>query len=198
MRPIQRVSCRQGLAMVFNFELGKWPEFFSGLDGEKWQKLKNDLLSLMMNQKDMLFKKQVDPDGSPWKPLKQSTINRKNKKNAAVMRANERRGSKYKGHSILSDTGTLKNSIIAGGRGAIRSTSNNEVVLGTNIEYAAIHNFGGEIDHPGTDNGFGMGIKIKPHIIVMPARPFMGIGKIDEEEIVDKITAHLDRESGFK
>ena len=44
------------------------------------------------------------------------------------------------------------------------------VSLGTATKYAAAHQFGMTIKHPGTHNGFGRGIPIPPHDIKMPKR----------------------------
>ena len=37
-------------------------------------------------------------------------------------------------------------------------------------KYGRIHQYGGVINHPGTSDGFGRGIKIPPHKINMPKR----------------------------
>jgi phage gpG-like protein len=83
---------------------------------------------------------------------------------------------------ILRKTGTLKNSIgpdnpdgSPGKEGYVRfegDFKNAVVKVGTNVAYARIHNEGGTIQHPGTDNGFGRGIKIKAHAIRIPKRNF--------------------------
>ena len=51
--------------------------------------------------------------------------------------------------------------------------------VGTLVAYAKIHNEGGVIMHPGTDNGFGRGIKIKAHPITIPKRNFTDWNEID-------------------
>ena len=55
------------------------------------------------------------------------------------------------------------------------------VKVGTNLRYAAIHDQGGTINHPGTDNGFGKGIKIPPYKIHMPRRNFSEWNSTDEK-----------------
>jgi phage gpG-like protein len=48
--------------------------------------------------------------------------------------------------------------------------------------YQWIHQTGGVINHPGTQNGFGRGIEIPPHMIPIPARPYA----VWNEELVGK------------
>jgi phage gpG-like protein len=47
------------------------------------------------------------------------------------------------------------------------------VSLGTQTKYARIHQYGGIIKNPGTNNGFGRGIKIPAYDIRMPKRLFV-------------------------
>lgn len=72
------------------------------------------------------FRKQQDPYGAAWAPLKRDRA--RNKKAA------KKNGKSSKG-KILRDTGRLANSIT--GR-----ASSNQVVVGTNVEYAAYHQYG--------------------------------------------------------
>lgn len=91
---------------------------------------------------------------------------------------------------ILSDTGTLRKSIgpETDGKnpkrniGTILKMKDDLVTIGTTIAYAKIHNDGGIVKHPGTDNGFGMGIKIRPHNIPIPKRNFSDITAQDRAE----------------
>lgn len=83
---------------------------------------------------------------------------------------------------ILRKTGTLKNSIapdnatgVAGKDGYVvfgGDFKSAVVRVGTNVKYARIHNEGGTIQIPATDNGFGKGIKIKAHSVNIPRRNF--------------------------
>jgi len=70
------------------------------------------------------FRESKDPYGKPWQKLKASTI------------ARRRKGSSQP----LLDTGRLRNSI------SFRLIGNG-VEVGTNVRYAAIHQFGGAIDY---------------------------------------------------
>jgi phage virion morphogenesis protein len=75
-----------------------------------------------------------------------------------------------------------------------------DVQVGTNVIYGRIHQKGGTIKHPGGTAFFigkdGMAVfmsnsngwasyapRTRPHDIPMPARPYLGLSKADEEEI---------------
>ena len=84
------------------------------------------------------------------------------------------------------DSGTLARSIIVTQKGPLH------VQVSANAPYAAIHEFGGTINHPGgtsyfIDEATGLAVfvpdssvlslylpRTKPHTITMPERPFMG------------------------
>ena len=74
------------------------------------------------------------------------------------------------------------------------STTGDNVVLGTNVEYAAIHNYGGTIVPKNGKvlafPGLG-GVTIFAKKVVIPARPFMGFGAQDSADIDEKIEAVL-------
>lgn len=72
------------------------------------------------------------------------------------------KGKKKSGKTLSGQTGNLKKSITV-------NAGISEVVYGSNLEYAAIHQFGGtpELAHNKT----------------MPARPFIGISEEDDKEI---------------
>ncbi len=75
------------------------------------------------------FEQQADPWGKSWQGLKASTLRKRRKAG--------------KGAQILRDTGRLMNSIA-------HTAGDSEVVIGsTNVEYAAIHQFGGAIQRKG-------------------------------------------------
>jgi len=80
------------------------------------------------------------------------------------------------GGKTLNDTGRLKNSFTI-------SATPNSVTVGTNVEYAAIHQFGGVINAKSSKGlRFKAGDKwVKKQSVTMPARPFFPIdenGKI--------------------
>lgn len=115
------------------------------------------------------FDAESAPDSKPWAPLAPSTLRQKRKEGYA--------------DTILQRTRNLRDSIHA--RSDYRSAT-----AGTNEEYAAIHQFGGEIDIPARAAAAGFG-SISAHTITIPARPFLGFGPGDEDEIVDIIRRHL-------
>ncbi len=90
-----------------------------------------------------------------WKPLAPSTLRQKAKRG-------------YR--KILVSTGELRNSIEARPEG-------NSIVISSNKEYAAIHNFGGKAG--------------KNRSVTIPARPFLVIQKETLEEVLELITDNL-------
>jgi HK97 gp10 family phage protein len=90
--------------------------------------------------------------------------------------------------------GQLRRSLIT--QTTIRTATRVEVAVATNVPYARIHEYGGEIKHPGgtpyvpwggaggpfggavkflkKDGSYPAGVRFtKPHIIKMPARPYL-------------------------
>ena len=86
----------------------------------------------MKKEVDMRFRNEVDTDGRPWKRLKGSSII--SRYNSGLKKKRGKRAVKGRSR-ILSNTGRLRNSIRA------RNTRT-EAIVGTNIKYAAVHNFG--------------------------------------------------------
>lgn len=131
-----------------------------------------------------------------WKPLAESTKKRYAKKGISPLKP------------TLRVTGDLERSIDIHG-------ANGEINIVVKNPYAAIHQFGGKINHPGgTAYGFDkkddygklrflsssqkMNTKrylyvgdTKPHIIEIPARPYVVIHDEDIEEIQDVIVDDL-------
>lgn len=132
---------------------------------------------LMLRSVDKNFRAQGRPN--KWKPLKQTTIDRRRK---------EGRGAK-----ILQDNGRLKQSIVY-------KASNNDVEIGTNVEYARIHNEGGTVRIPAmtirpknasvlhwVQNGkdvFAKKADIPARTVNMPKRTFLMFQQEDKENIV--------------
>lgn len=128
------------------------------------------IASDIQTNRGLLFDAEGNYNGhTKWKDLA-SGLNKKTAANGLQVR------------QILRRKGTLKNSIApsshsgtAGPQGYVRTEgdySNPVVTVGTNVKYARIHNEGGIINHPGSNNGFGRGIKIPAHKIPMPKRNF--------------------------
>lgn len=115
------------------------------------------------------FTDQAAPDGTPWKPLAWSTIVARMggmKKFARKMRSRIRRSGRggspgSRGVQILRDDGFLLGSVSSlSAVGSIGHVTRDEATLGSNLVYAAIHQFGGMA---------GRGHKTK-----IPARPYIG------------------------
>lgn len=138
------------------------------------------------------FETESGPGGQPWTPS---------------ARAREENGQ------TLTDTGRLRASIT-------REVSADALAIGTNVVYAAIHQFGGTIQHPartvtlyrhvkGRMDRFGDWRFVKrrnanyaedhqvgPYSVAMPARPFLGIDAADETAIAEIAADWLGRTAG--
>lgn len=95
------------------------------------------------------FRDGEGPDGEPWD---------------ASLRAKEEEGQ------TLVDTARLRNSIG-------HAVTDDVVLVGTAVEYAAIHQYGGK-----TGRG---------HAVTMPARPYLGLSQEDAKEVQSLLAQHL-------
>lgn len=102
--------------------------------------------------------KNVDPTGKPWVTLQPWYQKAKKKRQNQIL--------SLEGH--LADS--ITHDVIDG----------HTAVVGTNVPYAAIHQFGGVV---GKGSPFG-GKEIK-------ARPFLGISNHDKENILDTVLDHM-------
>ncbi|PZO64594.1 MAG: phage virion morphogenesis protein [Paracoccus denitrificans] len=139
------------------------------------------------------FRSQTAPDGTPWTPLRPATIKARLRSGRAAI-------------SILRETGALVGSIS-------HAATNDDVQIGSTSEYAAIHQLGGNIDMParrqtlyfqklkkGAGRRFAKKHKAtstqdvdrKAHSITIPARPFLGISKQDQQDIFEAAEGWLD------
>jgi phage virion morphogenesis protein len=128
---------------------------------------------LLVTLTDLCFRDETSPWGDKWDSLKESTL------------ARRRKGGE--GARILRDTGRLAASFNY-------KASSSQVVVGTNVEYAATHQFGAE------KGAFG---KNKRGIMIpwgkIPARPFLPIrpdGRVDLpqdtfDDILDTFQRHI-------
>lgn len=174
--------------MKLEFKTEVLKEFKDLFEGSRYESLKSSILTIILRQKDLLFKNSVDPDGKKWEPLAPLTIKSKIRKNAKIT-SDKKKQKKFK---ILVDTGNLKNSLtVQGGQESIQETSGDEIVVGTNVEYAAIHNFGGSIQKKNAVEF----TEREENMIFIPARPFIGIGVQDENQIAEKISSYIDKYS---
>ncbi|MDE5831726.1 MAG: phage virion morphogenesis protein [Desulfovibrio sp.] len=108
------------------------------------------------------FVEEKDPQGNPWKKSG---------------RATEQSGQ------TLSDTGRLRKSVTY-------AASANKVVVGTNLKYARIHQFGGTIK---AKNGKSLKFKgrggedVFVKAVNIPARPYIGVSADDMKEVRETI-----------
>lgn len=174
------------MKLEFKTELsGDFKDLF---EGSRYESLKSSILAIILRQKDLLFRNSVDPDGNPWQPLSNRTVKSKISKNAKIT-SDKKKQKKFK---ILVDTSNLKNSLtVQSGQNSIQETSGDEIVVGTNVEYAAIHNFGGTIQKKNAVDF----TEREQSLIYIPARPFIGIGAQDENQVAEKIQSYIDKYS---
>lgn len=143
----------------------------------------------LVTEVDLGFRNQRDPWGTPWEKLKPSTL------------ARRRQGKGPGGVKILRDSGVLANA--QNWRASVQADATS-VRLGTNVEYAAIHQFGGDIQRAAragtiyykydkrtnevgnrfvkkSRSNFAQSITIGAHTIHIPPRPFLPIrnGAVD-------------------
>lgn len=124
------------------------------------------------------FDKQSSPDGTPWQKLSAATLmmtlgTKRTSTSGRISRPylNKRgalsaKGRTYlQGKRILIESNDLRNSIR-------HQADSHSVTIGTDIPYAAIHQFGGMA---------GRGRKVK-----IPARPYLAVNRGKELELADK------------
>lgn len=138
------------------------------------------------------FRSEQDPEGKAWAPL-----------SAAYRR-------QKKGPKILTESGRLRQI-------AYRASAQG-LTVGTNVRYAAIHQFGGEVKLPERTQVLAfkksgrfmsrraaskaknpVKVAFVQHLartIKIPARPFLGTSEADDREIVDLMRDHLERALG--
>jgi len=118
----------------------------------------------------MRFVTQTDPDGAAWRALN-------------TQYAETKRNSR-----ILTESGRLRDSINS-------QAGAKEVRVGTNVIYAAIHQFGGTIRPKSASHlRFRIGdALVTVASVTLPDRPFLGISGDDETMIAETIFDFLDR-----
>lgn len=109
------------------------------------------------------FETNVDPEGEPWEPSASAWNNS----------TSEERGRTLVGRGHLRDSIT-------------HQVSGDEVAIGTNVVYGAIHQFGGKIEpKAGSHLVFKIGgAFIKVSSVELPARPYLGLSGDDREEVL--------------
>jgi phage virion morphogenesis protein len=116
----------------------------------------------MKNQTKDRFQEGVSPEGEAWKPIDYTR------------RDSRGRPRKGKARPLL-DTGRLRKSISV-------SASDFDVHVGSNVEYARIHQLGGQA---------GRGLRV-----TIPARPYLGLNEEDIEEIKALVREHMEGSFG--
>ena len=122
------------------------------------------------------------PDGTEWKPVSRPSAT-KERRNA------QGRNKKYKSKpKPLNDTGRLKSSIHY-------LVGPSSVVVGTKLKYAAIHQFGGDINVTPKMRAYlhsqGIHLRKTTQKIHIPARPFIGVSDKDMAAIKMMMQRHL-------
>ena len=107
----------------------------------------------MKKESDLNFRNSKGPDGVKWKEL--STLTKTLRKNG--------------GEKPLLDTGmNLKRNIHP-------YSTNTQAIIGTNVKFAPIHQFGGTIK-PRKGKALKFGKNIRTSVII-PARPYLGVNQ---------------------
>ncbi|WP_440410627.1 phage virion morphogenesis protein [Neorhizobium petrolearium] len=139
----------------------------------------------MLTSTQRRFERETGPDGQKWKPLARRTAMQKIR--------GKRRGTA----NMLRVTVRLYSSLVA-------HSDDRSAEVGTNVEYAGPHQFGGEITQyarsqrasfkrirkryrfvrPGTKGAEQRNITIGEHRIKIPARPYLGFNEQDRTELV--------------
>lgn len=159
-----------------------------------------DISGYMLFSTQRRFETETDPDGQKWQSL--------SKRTAAARVGRRRRGA----DNILRLTTRLYRSLTA-----VSDATSAQV--GTNVEYAAIHQFGGVLPvperqgrvtfkairgkrgvrfvKPGTKGATEQDVTIRAHSIRMPARAYLGINDSDRIEIETIAAESLRQETGL-
>lgn len=143
-----------GVSISFRLDMTKPLDMLARLEHFNARAMFDDIGGYLDSEATNRFVTSKDPFGQRWEPSQRA---------------------KNTGGKTLLDYGHLRDSVthqvFIDGRG---------VEHGSDLEYSAIHQFGGETGHP---NGR----------FTMTARPFIGIGPADETEIDNIVEDHLER-----
>lgn len=119
-----------------------------------------DVGEYLLQSTQQRFIDQQAPDGSPWAQLSSTTIELKQNRGKRLDR-------------ILTESSTLADSLNY-------QLTKDSLTLGSNMEYAAMHQFGG-VTSPNS---------MMPNSEI-PDRPFLGIAFFERAKIVDILNEHL-------
>lgn len=118
------------------------------------------IADLMRSDAVLAFETETGPDGKRWKASQRAISD---------------------GGLTLTDSGNLRQSIVA-------ASDARSAIIGTNLIYAAIHQFGGPVR--GRQSSRNQNV---PRARVMPARPFLGFSPTTVEAIEDVLGRHITR-----
>ena len=133
--------------------------------GENLAPAMDEIGNMLVNSVLSRFQTRNGPDGKPWKPSIRALT---------------------EGGVTLTDRGHLRDSIT-------HRTGPDSVEVGTNLTYAAIHQFGGTIKAK-TARGLKFRIGDRwstKQSVDIPARPFLGLDAGDRDEITEILRDHL-------
>lgn len=158
------------------------------------------LSEIMIDASARAFASTSDPaTGAQWKPLSSSRQRQRAKKGRSVA-------------NILQDSGLLVGSITeASGELAVREIGPDHALVGTNVPYAAAHQFGATIQRQAAPvtvrlhevNGRTQFAEAghervrvvdtirNAYTITIPARPFIGVSSTDIQDMLDVIARHI-------
>ena len=139
------------------------------------------------------------PDGIPWKRLAKPRSRPRDKR--AKMPGDAQRP--------LRDTDKLMGSFSAGHEGHVENITGSTLMWGTNLVYAAPHQFGHTFNRPEKtrkkpwvfmgDSGLPVFTrKIKAHQQTIPPRPFVGLNDQLTEDIGSLVADEIEKQLGFK
>lgn len=158
------------------------------------------LSEIMLDASARAFQDNADPaTGAPWKPLSASRQRQRAKKDRSIA-------------NMLQDSGLLVGSTARPpGQGAVREIGPDHALVGTNVPYAAAHQFGAVIRREAAP----MTVRLRKwkgriefakakhkrvrivdtirraHAVTIPARPFIGVGPTDIEAMLETIARHI-------
>ncbi len=167
-------------------------EAITGLDHDGVSLMLSDIGEYLVRATRARARHQVSPDGTPWAALSPRYAKFKNKKRP--------------GRTIL----RFDNHMI--GDQFTYQVDGDELAVGTNAKYGAIHQFGGEINIAARSQqalfslnrktgqsrfakrgraNFAQRVTLPRYSITMPARPWLGLSADDETEITAIARDHL-------
>lgn len=156
-----------GISINAEYDDGGIKKLFKGLESGliDFREPLRECGTQVIRSTDKTFQQQGRP--TQWDELSDLTL------------MNRRKGGA--GAKILQDSGRLKNSITAQGQGSINKLTADELLIGTNVKYAAIHQVGDTIKAknkpylviPAGKTKKGKKKFIKKKQVTIPARPFL-------------------------